>query len=484
MEVLGATASIVQLVTVAGQVVSEVRRYSKSLKNCPRTAEQLLQQLETMQRVLGDLSTMITPTQMQIQTTGVPQRDADTSNLQHLIGNSVKTCEQSLQEIHDKIQAMETNKPASTNRLKRWTSTFSKRLLWPFTEEETKELIASLGTHERQFLIAMNAATFRKVNVVEEHAQAEKLRLLRKWISNIEYTSKYSRSIAVRNRKTGSWLLNNPMFKNWMAGGGNSQIFWLNGIAGCGKTMLTSMVIEHIIPADPDCVGTYFYCDRTDATFTNVGNILRSLLAQLLFYNPTKTEPLIARLQAIRLTGANLPSHPSQLQDYIVEAATYYTEAIIVLDAVDECHKNAREDLLVCLVYIVGQVSSLRLFMSSRDETDIRENLIPPAIDFSLGEVSASSSLHEDIKIYIQDEFDRKPRLKRLRSDLKLQISDKILGSHDKMFRWVQCQVDNIVKCRSEEDIHEILTNLPVSLNQTKTHLLVAHKGKLASKIV
>jgi len=188
-------------------------------------------------------------------------------------------------------------------------------------------------------------------------------------------------------------------------------------------------VIEHVMPVDPDCVGTYFYCDGTDATSINVGNILRSLLAQLLFYNPSKTEPLLARLQEIRLTGANLPSHPSQLQDYIVEAASYYSEATIVLDAVDECHKNAREDLLPCLVYLVEQVSSLRLFISSRDELDIRENLIPLAIDFSLGNTSAASSLHEDIRIYIQDEFDRKPRLKRLGSNLKTQISDTMLGS-------------------------------------------------------
>ena len=168
MDVLGATASIVQLVTVAGQVIGEVRRYSKSVKSCPRTAEHLLQQLETMQRVLGDLSTVITPAQLQIHTTGVPQQAPGTSTLQHLIGDSIQKCEQSLQEIHDKIQLTKGNKLASTastastaspNRLKRWTAGFSKRLLWPFTEEETKELIASFGTYERQFLIAINAAT-------------------------------------------------------------------------------------------------------------------------------------------------------------------------------------------------------------------------------------------------------------------------------------------------------------------------------------
>ena len=159
MDVLGAAASIVQLVTVAGQVISEVRRYTKSVKNYPRTAEHLLQQLETMQRVLGDLSTVITPAQLQIQNIGAPQQAPDTSNLQHLIGDSVKRCEQCLQEIYDKVQATKVDELAPTNRLKRWKSGFSKRLLWPFTEEETKELIASFGTHERQFLIAMNAAT-------------------------------------------------------------------------------------------------------------------------------------------------------------------------------------------------------------------------------------------------------------------------------------------------------------------------------------
>lgn len=31
----------------------------------------------------------------------------------------------------------------------------------------------------------------------------------------------------------------------------------------------------------------------------------------------------------------------------------------------------------------------------------------------------------------------------------------------------MQCQVDNIVKCRSENDIHETLTNLPAGLHET-----------------
>ena len=156
MEVLGAAATIVQLVTFVGQVIDEVRRYSKSVKDYPRAAEQLVGQLETMQKVLGDLSTLITPIQLQVPNLGPSQLALDTSNLQYLIGDSVKKCEQSLQDIHEKIERARTNKPGS--RLKRWSG-FTKRMLWPFTEEETKELIASLGTHERQFLLAVGAAT-------------------------------------------------------------------------------------------------------------------------------------------------------------------------------------------------------------------------------------------------------------------------------------------------------------------------------------
>ena len=190
------------------------------------------------------------------------------------------------------------------------------------------------------------------------------------------------------------------------------------------------MVIEHAMPVDPDSVGAYFYCDGTDATSIDVSHILRSLLAQLLFCNPRKTEPLIGRLQQNRCTRGP-PSHPSQLQDLIIETVSYYTEATIVLDAADECSKEAREQLLSCLAYIVKKANSLQLFMSSRDEHDIREHLIPHAIDFSLSETSAATSLYEDIKIYIQDEFDRKPRLKRLDSDLKARIFHKMLESNN-----------------------------------------------------
>ena len=46
----------------------------------------------------------------------------------------------------------------------------------------------------------------------------------------------------------------------------------------------------------------------------------------------------------------------------------------------------------------------------------------------------------------------------------------------------MQCQVDNIVGCQSEEDIHEVLTNLPAGLNETYEIVLdkITHKTDIA----
>jgi len=61
------------------------------------------------------------------------------------------------------------------------------------------------------------------------------------------------------------WFLESEQYAKWKAS--PSSFLWLHGIPGCGKTILSSTVIEDILQHctnDPGKAAAYFYFDFKD----------------------------------------------------------------------------------------------------------------------------------------------------------------------------------------------------------------------------
>lgn len=61
---------------------------------------------------------------------------------------------------------------------------------------------------------------------------------------------------------------------------------WLNGIPGCGKTVLSSSIIEDLQKSSSDALSAilYFYFDFNDIRKQTIDNALRSLVWQAATY--------------------------------------------------------------------------------------------------------------------------------------------------------------------------------------------------------
>src|SRR5258705_1617390 len=65
----------------------------------------------------------------------------------------------------------------------------------------------------------------------------------------------------------------------------NSRIFWLDGVAGTGKSTIAQTIAEHF---DETCeLGASFFCSRDDAECSNVNLIFPTVAYQLSLFNPT-----------------------------------------------------------------------------------------------------------------------------------------------------------------------------------------------------
>ena len=86
-----------------------------------------------------------------------------------------------------------------------------------------------------------------------------------------------------REEGTGLWFLEAPKFISWIVG--NSPTLWCPGIPGSGKTILTSMVVDHLLSTyenNSEIGVAYIYCNYREQREQTVINLVGTVLQHLL----------------------------------------------------------------------------------------------------------------------------------------------------------------------------------------------------------
>jgi hypothetical protein len=71
-----------------------------------------------------------------------------------------------------------------------------------------------------------------------------KLCKIRQWISAPDPSTNYQKALKLRQTDTGLWLLESDTYTRWKSAA--TTPLWLYGIPGCGKTILSSTVLQDI----------------------------------------------------------------------------------------------------------------------------------------------------------------------------------------------------------------------------------------------
>ncbi|KAF2015084.1 HET-domain-containing protein, partial [Aaosphaeria arxii CBS 175.79] len=161
------------------------------------------------------------------------------------------------------------------------------------TREEDKAycLLGIFGVHlpliysegEANAFDRLRDAVVAKNNKGCNKSQEERLDKIHKWLSAPDPSTNYHKADKLRQEDTGLWLLNGSKFTKWKKRAASR--LWLYGIPGCGKTVLSSTIINHLLQHcndDRSKVVAYFYFDFNDARKQDPELMLRSLLCQLL----------------------------------------------------------------------------------------------------------------------------------------------------------------------------------------------------------
>jgi len=195
--------------------------------------------------------------------------------------------------------------------------------------------------------------------------------------------------------------------ERWSADEQDKCVFWLNGLAGTGKSTIAQTFAEMSF-ADGK-LGASFFCSRDFDDRSNLRSIFPTLAFQLAHRYPYFRQELLPVLKASPDVGRQTLC--SQMEKLIVcpfQAAQ--TSALIIIDALDECQdEEPASALLSVLSRYVDKIPLVKFFITGRPEPRIRsgfrlESLRPHTDILRLHEVEPSS-VDSDIKLFLRAQF-------------------------------------------------------------------------------
>jgi len=195
--------------------------------------------------------------------------------------------------------------------------------------------------------------------------------------------------------------------EQWSKDEQDKRVFWLNGLAGTGKSTIAQTFAEMCF-ADGK-LGASFFCSRDFDDRSNLRSIFPTLAFQLAYRYPGFRRELLPVLMENPDVGRETLC--SQMEKLIVGPfQATQTQTLIIIDALDECRdEEPASALLSVLSRYVDKIAFVKFFITGRPEPRIRsgfrlESLRPHTDVLRLHEVEPSS-VDSDIKLFLKARF-------------------------------------------------------------------------------
>ena len=188
--------------------------------------------------------------------------------------------------------------------------------------------------------------------------------------------------------------------KHWLVDEQDQRVFWLNGLAGTGKTTI-SQTFANMCFADGR-LGASFFCSRDFEDRSSLQMIFPTLAFQLSYQYPQFRKELLQVLK----TNPDVGSLYCQMEKLIVRPLkTTHIPTLIIVDALDECKDEEPASVILSILSrFVDQIPNVKFFITGQPEPRIRsgfrlEALRPITEVFKLHDVQRSS-VDADIKLF------------------------------------------------------------------------------------
>ncbi len=206
---------------------------------------------------------------------------------------------------------------------------------------------------------------------------------------------------------------------------------------GCGKTILTSTIVEHLLIGYPEyktkSAVLYFFFDFNTVEMRRHENMIRSFISQLSMHKGTAASQELESLYSSCLYGERQPTCDALLVTLRRMMSTF-EETFIIVDALDECMVPL--ELLADIEEIFGWTeTNMHILASSRNERAIETSM--KSMTTEEGRIDLRSALvNPDIRAYVRNRLQSDRKLKRWQNepDIRFEIESVLMSKADGMY--------------------------------------------------
>ncbi|KAJ3532317.1 hypothetical protein NMY22_g7787 [Coprinellus aureogranulatus] len=218
--------------------------------------------------------------------------------------------------------------------------------------------------------------------------KAEQLKRLGN-VTDFEFYNKGQRGQCV----PGSRVALLAQLLDWAEAKDSNHAFWLNGIAGTGKTAVAETLCSQL--SDRGLLGASFFCSIKVQDLSDVHHIIPSLAKTLAATHPTFGDALADILESQSKNPIGQMTLAQQYDFLILRPAAiafkdYDKNIILCADALDECRNTAALKDFLEAILSKKPASPIKIFFTSRPELHIKREV----------DVSAHSSHRQSLRLH------------------------------------------------------------------------------------
>jgi len=213
--------------------------------------------------------------------------------------------------------------------------------------------------------------------------------------------------------------------QKWLEG--KEKTLFCPGIPGTGKTMIASIVVDHLKTSFPDdkTGKAFLYCIYKRQDNQKVDDLLASLLGQLAVWQSMVPES-IRELYDKHRRGEKPRLSRNEILEALSSITKTYSRTFIIIDALDECKTNHIRNELLSEVYKLQEGSDTRLMVTYRPS-------IVPNPPSSVRELEIRA-YEEDVEEYLSGRMSELPSVVQDNNELQCKIKTRILSLVDGMY--------------------------------------------------
>ncbi|CAI7583001.1 unnamed protein product [Penicillium manginii] len=281
------------------------------------------------------------------------------------------------------------------------------------------------------------------------------------------------------------WILQHQQFRCWRDSN-DSQVLWVKGDPGKGKTMLLCGIIDELRSAtklegpQAKTLLSFFFCQATVPKLSNAHAVLRGLIYMLV-----KQQPLfVSHVQErFRDTGEPLFGDTeawTALCNIFLDMLRDFSmgKIYLVVDALDECMQDQGK-LLQFILQETKDIPRVKWIISSRNHVEQRKRLVESQSILSLELQENAEAVSVAIGAYISN---RIAELESLEDDDSLlqYVQQALEKKAEGTFLWVALVVQELQDVDSW-DVKQVVDDVPIGLDDMYARM-IDHIKKLAAQ--